>query len=233
MERKRQITDEMFRQAAEESEALWLSRQLQELPEEAPAFSPDFEKRMQEVLFEAGKPAPKRKKPFFTRRIAACLVGVCSVTLCLMFSTETVRASVRSMMMTWFDDHTEFTFQEELDEDVTLSDYQLTYIPEGLEVKDRFSGLSKRVLYGNAEGDLWVDFSCYLADTGLTMSIDNEHSTYSTIRLRGVEAQLFTAISDEYASFLLWQEGNVFFSLIGNVDVEELLAMAEGIQEAP
>ena len=61
---------------------------------------------------------------------------------------------------------------------------------------------------------------------------DNEHTTYKSIDLNGVEAMLGTSQNFDGSTsyYLLYEKDEMHYSIHGNVELETILKVASGIK---
>ena len=205
-----------------------------DLPEGLEPVPDALEERMTPFLarpFAAGR----RKKPLWARvlRTAAGLLLVLSLTAgAVLWASPTARvwaAELARMLMVWTDVSADFLFHGGDAAETELACWRPTWLPEGYEETDYVDFEDYReVVYSDAQEKM-IYFTYAVASEGLLMSIDNEHSDRSDIKINGWPAQLFTSNTEGWPSYLLWtdEEAQTVFQIFGEIPTEDLIRMAE------
>lgn len=190
------------------------------------SFSPEFERSMAALTKKASRAARGRRISRYAGRAAVILLTIFSVSSAAFLAAPEVRASMRHIVMSWFDTHASFDFHpEEAAGDVI---WKPGYLPEGFSLKeDQSLDFMQLLDYENADG-LRITIQCMPAD-GTSISLDNEHSTHIIIELDSGEGHLFEGI-EGYPTMLLWEKRGTSFLIISYLkDNSEILRVAENM----
>lgn len=111
-------------------------------------------------------------------------------------------------------------------------DYRLGYIPTGYTYYGNSDTPShKAAIYVNEEG-LGLSFYCITDPEGSAMTIIHQNHTHATATVHGVEADLqISNIPDEDSSSITWEEDGILFYLAAFLPQDELIALAESVEE--
>ncbi|MBQ7898390.1 MAG: DUF4367 domain-containing protein [Bacteroidales bacterium] len=112
--------------------------------------------------------------------------------------------------------------------------YRLGYIPEGYTYYGNSDTPSHNAaIYVNDEGHA-LSFYCITEPEGSAMTIIHKDHTHATATVHGVEADLqISNIPDEDSSSITWEEDGVLFYLAAYLPEDELIALAESVEEIP
>lgn len=139
---------------------------------------------------------------------------------------EAVRLKIFNLVVEVMD---EFTSME-VEENEDLSDdsnhiYMPTYIPEGYVSTgvETFNGVTI-IQYVNAKGDTILFEQC--KDEHSVLRIDTEDAEYKKVVINHVEAFI---INKNSMTRLVWHDNEMAFTLMGTLDENELIKIAESI----
>lgn len=189
-----------------------------------------FERRMQKLIKNPKAYARNLKRPIYIKalRTAAMILLAISITFGAAMLNPTARAWVERVVATWFDDRTEYKITEESGAHVP-SDWVFGYIPEGFEREfEHINELTFNVEYYNSDG---VNVGISINRVA-NVNIDNEHSEYYRIEIRGEPVDIYQTNTPDYPSHLIWYWSgeDVIVNISGYVGVEELIKIAENIE---
>lgn len=113
-------------------------------------------------------------------------------------------------------------------------DYRLGYIPEGYTYYGSSDTPSHTAaIYVNDEGH-GLSFYCITDPEGSAMTIIHKDHTHATATVHGVEADLqISNVPDEDSSTITWEKDGVLFYLAAFLPQDELIALAESVEEVP
>ena len=113
-------------------------------------------------------------------------------------------------------------------------DYRLGYIPEGYTYYGSSDTPSHTAaIYVNDEGH-GLSFYCITDPEGSAMTIIHKDHTHATATVHGVEADLqISNVPDEDSSTITWEKDGVLFYLAAFLPKDELIALAESVEEVP
>lgn len=112
--------------------------------------------------------------------------------------------------------------------------YRLGYIPEGYTYYgDSETPSHNAAIYVNDEGHS-LSFYCITEPEGSAMTIIHNDHTHATATVHGVEANLqISNIPDEDSSSITWEEDGILFYIAAFLPKDELIALAESVEEVP
>ena len=159
--------------------------------------------------------------------IAACFGAVITASTILLMSVEATRNFIVNTFITPQHDHVAFEFGENGVSE-NGADIALGYLPEGFElVNSQMLDNVTIVFYSNRYGDQII-VQQHIAST-LSIFIDNEFREFSLISLNNQNAYLFESHDEGYFNVIMWQHKNDVFNVFSNLNVEELVRIAENI----
>lgn len=186
----------------------------------------EFSQRHQKEMEKLFNQMEERITPiFYVRRIAAVFAILAVVTVTSVMSVDAWRVKLFNFFTKPSQTNTEVRYRENEPKGNTYSTdmVRLDYIPEGMQIKESFSRRNEEVLdFVNGE----EFFKLRVARTGAVSYMDTENKATEKISLNGVEAYLLID-EDKYA--LKWSFENKAYTLMGNLDKEMLLKIAENI----
>lgn len=200
-----------------------------------PQTSPRYQRWERRLLADPAGFVRRQCRPVWQKalRMAACLILCAALALvAVMAASPTARAWVVDRVVTWMETYTQFRFYGQNAQGVT-ADWRPAYVPEGFEETDVYweeNVSSLELTYENGNGGVIVLTAVPAAQSN-SFNVDNEHSTYQEIRLNEQSAHLFSSNTDGYPSYLIWiDEGrSTAFQISSNIDVEEILKIAENV----
>lgn len=223
------ITDEYLYQHAAVARDIWLSTLLpdDEIPEHQ--FSKRFERKMN-LLIKEQKRSPKLNKAlrYLKRTVAVAMIALV-ITFSGFMTVEAYRTKVIEIVVQVFNELTNYRFVSNISE-IELPNIVFQYVPDEMENKDtrhsprhsyfffednagRFFELSQRVI--SSDGDS-------------TIIVDTENSASQKLYINGIETVVNTKNSE---STLLWSKSNILYQMHGNIELDELIKIAEQIEE--
>lgn len=211
---------------AAEAQAVALTAAAAELPEHQ--FSRRFQRRMARLL----KDPLRYARPAWQQalRTAAMILVTLGLTGTVLLSIPQVRAAVWNFIRTVFDTHTEYRFTEPAPEEAAqLPTHRANWLPEGYEeTMVQNTGDSVWIEYQNNHSIIRLNYD--LAVEGLVFSIDNEHTTETTMSSGGTDYTVyFNEITGRRSLTWFSDDGSVFYQLSGPCTTEELLKIKENL----
>ena len=214
-----EMFDVMLRYAAEQAG--------EEFADEQAAGEPvEFSQRHQKEMEKLFKQMEERRPAFFyVKRIAAVFVVLAVVTVTSVMSVDAWRAKLLNFFTKPSQTNTEVRYGEDTPKSNTYSTdlVTLNYIPEGMQIERRYSRNNEEMLsFKNGENF----FKLRVARVASVSYMDTEDKETEKIFLNGTEAYF---LIDEDKCALKWSFENKAYTLIGNLDKETLLKIAENI----
>lgn len=223
------ITDALLRQHAAEARDLWLGT----LPPDAShTFSHRFRRKMKRLLAEQRRSPAMNRAVLIARRTAAALLVAASLTAASLLSVEAYREKFIEVVTEFFDDLTEFRFSGFADDGAPMPEVTLTYVPEGMELyeSDDSSELGSRYrAYKDANGRFFDLEEIFITkDMVGVQALDTENAQICYGSIRGNSAMI---VQKNGWITLHWEEKNMIMQLSGNLSMDEMTRIAEGIQK--
>lgn len=224
------ITDESLRVAA----ALVRDSMLSSLNDEYIPdyrFSDDFMTSI-EILKKQEKRRQKRIKAVH-RCIAAILTIVVGITLFFTINTRARAAAIGWIKKTFFG-QTVYSFPQDTAQ--VLPNYQLTWLPEGMQ-------LEKRITTPECDMRLYTDvddpnqsftIQCNTQNihSNLTISYDGAEYTVYPVQMNGFSGEMYQSNDENFSHGLVWldEDCGVSFAIVSYLDPNVILHIAEGIK---
>jgi hypothetical protein len=197
----------------------------EELAEEH-EFSPEFERKMQDMIHSLGKKKPVAFQKPVLRRVAifagVMLLGASVMT----FSVKAVRTAVTGFFVETFEKFSLIVHikDDEVSEPDELEQlYKPTYLPDGCvfesetEIKPRY-----RVVYSNE-----VNSIVFLQAVKDGTAIDTESAPHEEIQVNSMKGICYEA---KGVSHIIWENSCYRFEIYGSIGMEELQKMAWSLE---
>jgi hypothetical protein len=210
-----------------------VERSMAELEAEAQSadihFSAEHEKRMRHIFAKERFRVRLTKIWAVTSKVAivlAFLIAVLSVALML---NPSVRTLATTTIIEWFSDHTSFKSlpNANLTEHV---EWEFGTLPEGfIEQIATYSEDRTHVLYFNSKGEM-LRLNISPNGTG-SKAVDNEHSEYHIIFNNDIEYHVFSALTDDDFSNILWTNDGYDFFVTSELEIIQLLDIVFSVRK--
>lgn len=188
-------------------------------------FSTRFRKKMKQLI-----EMEKHPIMFYVKRVAAAVLIVVGITGGILFGFN---KEVRADILRWFMDHfaeNGYRYQVETEVSVDFSQYTLEgIVPDGYRLIKRDEGeYALKEAYRGDNGDklIFVVMSS-THEEELNVSF-NKGTKNEMVYVRSNLAELYESESPDESSVLIWRGSNgELFVIMGNMDKEQLIRMAE------
>ena len=158
------------------------------------------------------------------------LVSAVSLFFGLAMSIQPVRAAFFGAIVTWYEDYIDVRYEEDTDDtEHDLVAVKLTYLPDGWSITDEHfdNGLYSCDITNSGDG--FVRFSQNKDfETGLKVDSDVYEQEIVYLKNDTIESNLF--ILDDHKYILVWKDKYMFKLAADNIELEELIMIAEGIE---
>lgn len=223
------VTDEMLYQNAAAARDIWLGTLPSdgEIPEHK--FSKDFEQKMKKLIKNQRRPGWVQISLLYLKRAAAVAMIALVVTAAGVMSVDAYRERVIQVVTQVFHEFTRYRFYTEWSDGFkTVPEVKFTYIPEGFELTEsRVRETRAYYLFENKDGTFFELNEVVIQPGGdYGMILDTEGSQMEHFNIGDAEAIANTKGSD---SCVLWSIENVRLDLYGNIGIEALKGIAQGI----
>ena len=202
----------------EQAVALDMEKWLQKLPEEAPAYA--FSEKYKKFRVKLFDKMRGEKYHRFTKRAT---VAIIVAAILFAMAVATLAATVgKDFILKHFNGYAEV---EVIDSEnaVNVDSLTIGYIPDGFIKTDEFISDSTTT-YSYSKSDKWFTVTKVKLDSGMTF---DEEKRIEKITVNNVE-YLYSYSSD--ANNFLWNNGRYSFNLIGNLDKDLLLKIADSVR---
>ena len=224
------LTDEALRLAllqAEEAEYLHLRPgEAEELP-----LPPELLRRLRPLLSDPFGDRRRRRRALGRSAAAVALAAALTAGTVLAVSPE-ARAWARNLIVEILEEYTTIRFVDETGGQAgQTGQWVPAWLPRGYELKEYSDeGVGPLSIYTNNNGSV-IFFQCTSSAT--TISYDNEHHEEMDVWISDCPGYLLRAVEPGYQSSLTWydQASGTAFSLLAELSPEELIRIAESVQE--
>jgi hypothetical protein len=190
-------------------------------------FTSKFDRRMKRLT----EKYHRKSNRYFTKfmRFATACIAVATLLFTSAFAfVPSFRESVIKTVVEWTGISARFTFNDKEDTSNNSDGIRPTYIPEGFTEVDYWEGKATiEIIYANVDGK---EISYWRGSAeGAKVSLDSEHGVYSKRIIRGFDAHVLTSNSEDYPSYIVFNDVLHAYTLSGYIAVEELVRIAETI----
>lgn len=161
------------------------------------------------------------------QKVALIIIAI-TVFIGLMMTIPPVRAFVFSVVeeLAGYDKHS----TDEIKTGEMIRDYDIGYLPDGyIEDYDNNTGIK---VYSN--GDFSIMFIYDYANKATNVLLDKEHLYVSPVTIGTNTGSIYESIDGTRKSVILWYDRHekVYFILSSNIELEELIKVAESVHPA-
>lgn len=185
-------------------------------------FSPQFERKMKRL---AGGGAPKK---LTVRRLFICVTAALIAAALAASSVSAVRDFFKRFFTETFRTHTAVQSADTAEAPETIEVVYTIDVPEGFETEDAFmSDIFCNTVYRN--NSEYIYFSQNVK-SGFDVNVNTEDRTMEYIEINGCDGFIVDIGIDE--AYILWDNGEYVFEMLGNIGKSELISVAETVQKA-
>lgn len=219
--------DELLYQYMPLAEEKWMETLERRAAEEEYIPSEEFQKK-EKFLIEKGNCIEKRRKRIgLVKRIAAVFFVMISVSFAVCMSVDATREDFIRFTKKLHSDWTEYRYDLEEGTETEFELIEPTYLPEGYREYDREDmGDLIHIYYQNEKGvNEEIIYEESTAE-GLTVGLDTEGADIKTKEICGENVEYF---ENKGMGYVYWTDADTYYNIIGYVDVDELLKMADSV----
>ena len=221
------ITEEMLRRAAVISSDAFV-RSLEAYDREEHVFSPKFEKKIRKLYRRANHPYLYRAMKKVASFLLALLIGG-GVWL-------TVDEEARAAFFGWIKEVYEYAVWYSSgngDKPAERKDYYIPVLPEGYEeVLTRANVEGKHVVYKNDQRQ-YLKFHYVWGDVFSGLLGGGDEAEIQTVIVRGSPANIVLSNTPNISNAIVWNTEDAVLGIFGFLSPEELLSLAESVEEMP
>ena len=219
------ITDEMLRRSAAISCDAFI-RSVEACHREEHIFSPAFEKKIRKLYGRANHPYLYRLVRQVASFLLALLIGGC-VWLAV---DEEARAAFFGWVKEVYESAIGYHFVGD-NVVVEKKEYHIPVLPEGYEefyTKSIPEG--KNMVYADTEGKI-LQFNYRVGVQLSSLLAGGDFAEFSMITINGKPAHALSSREQDIANSVVWEADGVLFEISGFFSVEELIWLAETVEE--
>lgn len=222
------ITEEILRRAAVISSDAFV-HSLEVYDRDEHVFSPKFEKKIRKLYRRANHPYLY----LIARKVASFLLALLiggSVWL-------TVDKEARAAFFGWIKEVYEsvviwYSFGNS-DEPIKRKDYYIPVLPAGYEEIFVKIGINGRLdVYRNENGQ-YLKFRYILGNASSGLLGSNDEAEILSVVVHGCPADVVLSNTPDTSNIIVWQTEYAVFGIYGFLNPEELVALAESVEEIP
>lgn len=209
------------------------ARELEKMPsveEMDDAFQPSeqFLKKMEKLVKKADSKRKHKKIRHGIKKALIVAATAMSIFFCMLLPVQAVRESVVDTLIEWQDKFMTIIFSTEGATTYTPESITVGYIPDGFsplepEVREE----DRYYVYYTTPADQWFLIRSSLIENSQSSFLDNEYTTYYSLKFQSHEA-IWGILKDD-SNILVWADSGLSFQISGNLDLSELIKIAESI----
>ncbi len=176
----------------------------------------------------------KKRHPVMKRVLVAALTLVV-LTLGALAVSADFRKAVYTRVQKFLPIETQLTYQVDGEPLEQLPDeYSDHYVPTGFESDDA-QGFARAEnflhVYSSKETGKSYTVRCSIIQPGQQSLFDNEHTTYTTVKIGDADASLGTSSGEDgqQVYILNWESNGIAHTVMGDVPYDEMVKIAENI----
>lgn len=210
------------------------TRQIAEIPDASEinyTFSPEFEKRMDKMIYRQSKTLRRKKSLRYMGRIAAALVIMMAMGFSAIMSVSALRIEVLNTILEFGENYLGFRFgNSDATSPSSIIPYPY-YVPEGFKEESRSKiGSTDDVYFVNEEGVI-ITYGVTLKNESVAINIDNEHSQPHEVIENGTTFTIMDGTASGHTCYVIWETDTHLYMVFGEYTADELLAMAVSTTE--
>ena len=217
--------DSIFEQLLEEA-AITESKEFENSllePEEDFEMSAEGKERMEKLFKKERKSRRVKKMICYGKRAACIAVAAIVVSSVAVFSVEAWRIRFFNFMFNPDNPGMEYNFNDERSTHYSDEYIALNYLPVGFELTEQdISRRSITLMFQKGE----EYFSVKMHSMSGNSSVDTENGTIENIKINGHNA-IYT--TNPNINCVIWHNDEVAFRVLGNINKEKLVKIAESI----
>ena len=210
------------------AEEKWIAVFEKKAAEERYVPSEQFREKVRSLTERANRMEKRQKMIKFLKQATAVFLIMVSVSFAACMSVEATREKIIEFIRKIHADWTEYKYDLK---EGTVAEFVLIepeYLPEGYREYDREDmGDVVHIYYQNGKQGIDTEI-IYEESTaeGLTVGLDTEGAIIRTKDIDGENVEYFV---NKEMGYVYWTDADTYYNIIGYVDVNELLKMADSI----
>lgn len=222
------LFDALFRQAVidnyeEELSVIPTKKELSTLY----SLSDEHIARMKRLFSQAERLEMLRSAAKWTRRCVAVVIVGFVVLFGVLMTVPEVRATVKSVIIEWFDQFTKFTSGQ--DSTKESLEWEPSYVPEGFTEDERYGDFGRLTIwYLDSKGNSIVFAYINQSDS---VSVDNENRDFYEVEVTGTTYYIFESETSDKGNTVIWDKEGYRFTIEGQSPGGELLNTAKSVEK--
>lgn len=193
-------------------------------------FSAEFKSSLRNI-YDNRKKRSGKKHYHLARKICLAAVVLLAVSISVLMSVEASRNKIISIIRTIFTGYDHYDVSSDINGAFKPFDVELTYLPDGMTVTGKTifeEDYSTMIMCTDEDSKiLTIDVNYVTDKSSIVIEIGREGSVTENIFINGNEA---TLNQNKFNYCLMWSEGNYFICVIGSVEYDDMISIAEGIE---
>ena len=163
------------------------------------------------------------------KRFLVALATALSLFSCTLLPVKAVREAVVETLLEWHDQFVMVSFSDGDASPVPAFRASLSYIPQGFTLVEASDPAATQFYYAQYADDSGGSFDVIIAPINDTQAqINNEDAAYYSLQFDGHDA-IWCVMNVDNSNVLVWESDRLAYSMTGNLDITELIKIAEGI----
>ena len=188
-----------------------------------------FFRRMDALVHTANRRANRQYGRLAIKRFLVALATVLSLFSCTLLPVKAVREAVVETLLEWHDQFVTVSFSDGDASPVPAFRASLSYIPQGFTLVEASDPAATQFYYAQYADDSGGSFDVIIAPINDTQAqINNEDAAYYSLQFDGHDA-IWCVMNVDNSNVLVWESDRLAYSMTGNLDITELIKIAEGI----
>lgn len=192
-------------------------------------FSQEFERKMKKVINSIGRKDRIKKFKRVAIKTALSAAVVVSFVFGGLLTQPEVLAAVQNVFKSVFDKYDKYEY---VGEELTIEDFdnsfRLGYVPDGYYLSEgNYSPVRVTLIYTDQTNEIIFEYGI---SNFTTTSYDNEHNSYETFDLNGVEYHYYKSNDADFDDRFIWYKNGYAFGIYAHLSKDELVKIAENIE---
>ncbi len=223
----KKIDEAVFDVVLEQAFSDVIEEDVKKLQEEAEpcTISAETDSKIRKMIAQVGKHDHRMRTKTVIRVASIVLVVLLNVSLIGLLMVPSVNAEVKNVFADWFDKYVSYETISNKHKAVTTSEYEIGYIPGEYEL---ILNDNKQILFREMDQGKGYISICISNEDISRVSMDSENSASQIIKVNGIDATLCLLNGE---NIVFWYDGYHFITIYTNIDVSNLIKIAENIKK--
>lgn len=181
-------------------------------------FSKSYERKMKKLF---NKMRNDKYHRFTTNTVKVLVAAAIIMSIA---TTAFAIPTTREYIFNHFKNYAVYTVAD-VDKAEQIEPISVGYLPDGFVQSYEDSALDRKTIFYE-NGNEWIYIDKYRLDS--TVFKDNEYNNYETVQINGVD--YICSVNDDGNTEIIWNNGEYVYSIYSNVNMNELLTIAENLK---